>query len=184
MAALGLLLDADAAAQSLAAVGRQEEARRKTIPNPARVYTNADLGRGTLTTAAPRPASADAPGNDAAAPPRAPEPAGEAQDAQMQQGETTGRRDEEYWHSRVTAVREQRARTELLRDALQNRVDSLLTDFTARDDPFQRDALFADRQKALTELANLEAEIERLNQEIADIEQEARRAGVPPGWLR
>ena len=102
----------------------------------------------------------------------------------MQQGETPGRRDEEYWRSRVTAVREQRARTELLRDALQNRVDSLLADFTARSDPFQRDAIFADRQKALAELANLEAEIERLNQEIADIEQEARRAGVSPGWLR
>ena len=180
-AAVSLLVDADVSAQSLAEVARQEEMRRKAIESPARLYTNADLGRGALTTAAPRPASVTTRGNAAAA---ATEPAGEAQDAQTQEGETADRRGEEYWRNRITTVREQRSRTELLRDAVQNRVDSLQADFTARDDPFQRAAVFADRQQALAELANLEAEIERLNQETADIEQEARRAGVPPGWLR
>jgi hypothetical protein len=67
---------------------------------------------------------------------------------------------------------------------LQNRIDSLWADFTARDDPAQRAVVFSDRQEAIDELAAIGAEVERLNEEIAEIEDEARRAGVPPGWLR
>src|SRR5450756_2400479 len=46
------------------------------------------------------------------------------------------------------------------------------------------DAKADDRQKALAELERVKTEIEKLTKQIADIEEEARRAGVPPGWLR
>ena len=59
-----------------------------------------------------------------------------------------------------------------------------VADFIARDDPAQRAVIFSDRQQALADLAGIGTEIERLNEEIAEIEAEARRAGVPPGWLR
>ena len=68
--------------------------------------------------------------------------------------------------------------------ALQNRVDGLWTEFTGRDDPAQRAVIEESRQAALAELENTSAEIEDLTQQIADIEDEARRANVPPGWLR
>ena len=68
--------------------------------------------------------------------------------------------------------------------ALQNRVDGLWRDFTARDDPFQRAEIGQDRIEALQELEHTETDIVRLDQEIRDIQEEARRSGVPPGWLR
>ena len=178
------LLAAEVLAQSLADVSRVEEARRLAIGNPARVYTNADLGgRGLLTTAAPRPRPVTTPTDGASAPSSATEPALDAP-AGTQPEASAGQRDEAYWRNRISVVQEQIARNGILRDALQNRVDSLQADFTARDDPAQRAVVFSNREQALAELAGIGAEVERLNEEIASIEDEARRAGVPPGWLR
>ncbi len=178
------LLAAEVSAQSLADISRVEEARRSAIRNPARVYTNADLGgRGLLTTAAPRPRPVTTPTDGASAPSSATGPAPDAP-AGTQPQASAGQRDEAYWRNRISAVQEQIARSEIFRDAMQNRIDSLQADFTARDDPAQRAVIFSDRQQALDELAGLGAEIERLNEEIASIRDEARRAGVPPGWLR
>ena len=67
---------------------------------------------------------------------------------------------------------------------LQSRIDLLWADFTARDDPAQRSVIAQERQDALEELVETEAEIEQLTQQIADIREEARRADIPPGWLR
>ena len=178
------LLAAEVSAQSLADVSRVEEARRGAIQDPARVYTNADLGdRGLLTTAAPRPRPVTTPTDGASAPSSASEPASDAP-AETQAQASAAQRDEEYWRNRMSTVREQIARNGILRDALQNRIDSLQADFTARDDPAQRAIVFSDREQALAELAGIGTEVERLNEEIASIEDEARRAGVPPGWLR
>ena len=60
----------------------------------------------------------------------------------------------------------------------------LNTDFVNRDDPVQKRAIEADRQKALAELARLNKAVIDGNKAIADLEEAARRAGVPPGWLR
>ena len=67
---------------------------------------------------------------------------------------------------------------------LQTRVNSLATDFVNRDDPAQRGVLASERQKALGELDRLKKQIEATKKAIADLEEEARRANVPPGWLR
>jgi hypothetical protein len=40
------------------------------------------------------------------------------------------------------------------------------------------------RQKALAELDRVKNDIVQQTKAIADIQSEARRAGVPPGWLR
>ena len=69
-------------------------------------------------------------------------------------------------------------------DALQNKINSLTADFTARDDPAQRAVIARDKQKALDELNRLKQAIQDDKKAIADLEEEARRAGVPPGWLR
>jgi cell division protein FtsB len=63
-------------------------------------------------------------------------------------------------------------------------VNRLWADFTARDDPAQRAAIEQDRQAALAELEETDAEADELARAIADLRDEARRAGVPPGWLR
>ena len=69
-------------------------------------------------------------------------------------------------------------------EALQSRINGLTTDFTARDDPAQRAVVANDRQKALAELDRVKNDITQQTKAIADIQEEARRAGVPPGWLR
>ena len=67
---------------------------------------------------------------------------------------------------------------------MQTRVNALTTDFVNRDDPAQRGIIERDRQRALTELDRLKKQIVDDQKAITDIEEEARRAGVPPGWLR
>ena len=69
-------------------------------------------------------------------------------------------------------------------EALQTRINSLGKDFVSRDNPVQRARISEDRAEALSELNRVKQEIERGKTQIADIEEEARKAGVPPGWLR
>ena len=84
----------------------------------------------------------------------------------------------------MAAEREALARSEILADALQSRINALTTDFENRDDPAQRNVIFADRQKALAELDRVRKEIEGHRKAISTIQEEARRAGVPAGWTR
>ena len=53
-----------------------------------------------------------------------------------------------------------------------------------RDDPAQRAQIARDKQKAMDELNRLKAAIQNDKKAITDLEEEARKAGVPPGWLR
>ena len=173
-----LLIAAPAPAQPpLAEVARKEAARRASISEKSRFYTNDDLAGGArLTTAAPRPAPEGG---------RAAETGNPAAPADAVEEETGSEpRDEAYWRERITTARDARQRAELVAAALQNRVDGLLAEFTARDDPAQRARLERQRADALSELQVTRTEIERLGEEIAAIREEARRAGVLPGWLR
>ena len=172
------------AAQSLAEIARREEARRRAVETPSKVYTNADLrGGGNLTTTVPPiRAGTDAepvPGAVAGAS-GAPGEAAAGEDAEPEEPP----QDEEFWRARITAAREALSRNELFLEALQNRVDGLWADFTARDDPYQREEIAALRRDALAEMERVQREIDGQTQAITDIEEEARRAGVPPGWLR
>ena len=45
-------------------------------------------------------------------------------------------------------------------------------------------AISADRQKALAELDRTQKAVAADTKAIAALDEEARRAGVPPGWLR
>ena len=75
-------------------------------------------------------------------------------------------------------------RDQIFADALQTRINALTADFTARDDPAQRAQIGRDRQKALDEQTRLKQAIQNDRKAIADLEEEARKAGVPAGWLR
>lgn len=165
-----------ARAQSLAEIAKKEADRRKaagTAPKaaPKKVYTNDDL----------KPAPPPSPGSiTTPAPPEAKDAAAQ-KDAAKKPEEEKG---EEYWRGRISQAREELRRNEMFRDALQTRINSLTNDFSARDDPYQRAQLADDRQKAVAEMARVTQEIDTLKKQIADIEEEARQAGVPPGWLR
>jgi hypothetical protein len=188
-----------AAGQSLAEVARREQERRKAVRGSSKVYTNRDLGSGAT---APPPA-VSTPGGDAAqtgqaATPAAPGGVGAAA-AGASGGPAAGQgaagaaeaqaspdptKTEQYWRERITSARAALERSELFLEALQSRVNALTTDFVNRDDPAQRAVIANDRQRALAEMERVRREIETLKAEIAAIHEEARKAGVPPGWLR
>lgn len=193
VAAIALLVasSAIASAQTLAEVAKKEEERRKAVKQPAKVITNDDLKpRPTDRLPAPTPAppAESKPAQPAAAPSPAgtsPVAAGGASQAKPGgEASPTEKKDETYWRNRITAARTALQRNTVYVDAMQSRINALTTDFVNRDDPAQRAVIAGDRQKALGELDRLKKEIEAQTKEIAQIEEEARRAGAPPGWLR
>jgi hypothetical protein len=172
--ALGLALHAGAAfAQqpSLVELARKEQERKKAMKAvPSKVYSDKDLPK---SSAAPPVASAVPPAT-ATPIPAEPKPAEEKKDE----------RDETYWRNRITQARESLRRAEAFAEALQSRINALSADVVNRDDPYQRAKIADDRVKAIAELQRVQTEIEHAKKAITDIEEEARQAGVPPGWLR
>lgn len=165
---------APALAQSLADVARLEEARRKEIKQPVKVYTNKDLSEVPLpSTPAPdeakQPLAAEAPSPDS------------SQKAKDAPGE---KKDQAYWSGRMKGLSDQLSRDQTFADALQVQINALTADFASHDDPVQRNKIGSDRQKALTELERLKKAIQSDKKALSDLQEDARRAAVPPGWLR
>jgi hypothetical protein len=162
----------------LAEVARKEAERRKGVTQTTKVITTKDLPESARKPAAgtPSPAAvAETPpqtGDQKTAPPAAAAPA------------DAGQRDEKYWRGRLTQAQEALRRNEVFAEALQTRINALTTDFTNHNDPYQRAKVGEDRVKALAELERVKNDVEQGKKQIADIEEEARKAGVPPGWLR
>jgi hypothetical protein len=181
-------------AQSLAEVAKKEEARRKATKDGAKVYTNKDLG-----------AAADA-GVPAAPAPTTSAAANDAKDAAATKAATDAKQtktadpnsatkgsgsddkkpaaDQASWSKRMAGLRETLQRDQVYAEALQSRINALTTDFVNRDDPAQRGQIGSQRETAMNELNRLKKQIEDDKKAIADAEEEARRSGVPAGWLR
>jgi hypothetical protein len=182
-------------AQTLGDVARKEEERRKAVP-AGKVYTNKDLG------AVPAPSGEASAANDSEKDggARTSSDTGKGSDKPAANSAKTGDkggdkdkkdaaagggvRDQKYWRDRMDTARVALERDTGYADAMQTRINALTTDFTNRDDPSQRSAIERDRQKALSELDRLRKQIEDDKKAISELEEEARRAGVPPGWLR
>jgi hypothetical protein len=180
-----------ASAQSLGDIAKKEEARRKATATSGKVYSN----DGLRPEPTPRSTSAPPPAATPAKPPAStPGAAGSksststASDASAagEKGAPAdeGKRDEAYWRERLKNLQEAQRRSRLFADALQSRINGLTADFTARHDPIQRAAIATDREGALAELDRVKKEIQQQDKALADAQEEARRAGVPAGWLR
>jgi hypothetical protein len=167
-----------AAAQSLADVARKEEARRKTVADPAKVYTNKDL------KPVPAPASPPAAATAQKADEKPASEKSEKDAAKPGEAAKEPVKDQAYWAARLKALKEQLARDETYVEALQSRVNGLLADFVNRDDPAQKNIIERDRLKAIAEMERLKQAIPNDKKAIDNLLEEARRAGVPPGWLR
>jgi hypothetical protein len=161
-------------AQSLGDISRREEERRKEVKQPARAYTNKDLG-------APPQNFADA-ARPAAGTPAAAAPATDDKSKDAAKDGTV--KDQKYWSNRKKELDAKLERDKVLADAMQSRINSLTADFAARSDPAQRAVIERDRQRAVAELTGLEKSIKDDQKALADFDEEARKASVPPGWLR
>ncbi|MEZ5283346.1 MAG: hypothetical protein R2712_00785 [Vicinamibacterales bacterium] len=171
-------------AQSLADVARAEQARRDEMRQPAKVYTN-DTLKPDFSRPSPAPAEPAAGTSTAAdAVPAATSDTGTADAAAAPAAPAAPAHDQQYWAGRITEARSQLERSRAFGAALQNRIDMLWTDFVNRDNPVERSGIEEQRVKALAELERVKKDIEDQTKAISTIEDEARREGVPAGWLR
>ena len=175
---------------TLGEVAKKEADRRKAQPSAGKVYTNKDLPASAQAPATGAPASGQQTGTPvdpvAAATAQKPgdaKPEGEAkaEGETKPEGET---KDEAWWKNRIMSTREELRRNEMFAEALQTRINALSRDYTSRDNPAQRRQIGQERAESLSELSRVKQDVERGKKQIADIEEEARKAGVPPGWLR
>ncbi len=162
-------------------VARKEQERRKALPSATKVYTNKDLPKSAIRPEGVAPAPAAEPST--AIPAEGAAKPGAAQEKKPEAA-TGGVGDEASWKKRMSDAREELRRNEMFAEALQTRINSLGSDMRSRDDPAQRGRIAGDRKDAIAELARVKQAIESGKKGIADIEEEARKAGVPPGWLR
>jgi len=150
-----------AAAQSLAEVARQEEARRRTARPAARTYTNASLPPDSYPAAAAAPA---APTSVAAS---APASTSEVATA-SRSGPAREAPSEPMWRQRAV---EYRARTEAARKQLESLTGA------EHQDPREQAMLEALRQRRQTALS-LAEDAQRL------FEMQADAARIPRAWIQ
>jgi hypothetical protein len=159
------------AAQSLGQVARDAEAKRKSVKS-GKVYTNDSL-RSDSTPAQPAPAATTPPAATPQQPEGTPDPA-----------KTDPAKDEAAWKQRIKAERDALAKANAFADALQSQINGLYAEFTACQSGPQCADVSKRRQKAIADLDSARKEIEQHTKAIADIQEEARKAGVPAGWVR
>jgi hypothetical protein len=177
LAALLLATSALVSSQGLASIAKKEEERRKTVKTAGKTYTNENLKTDITASTPAAPVSAN---GSATAPSEVPSvnlPAGDA-------APSADAKDEAHWRSRMNTARFTLERSRIVADALQSRLNALRTDIINRDDPAQRAQLELERNRAVAELERVKKEIAEQTKAIAEIEEQARKAGVPPGWLR
>lgn len=160
----------------VADAARKARAEQKTAPKPKKVFTNDDIP----ASAPPAPPAA----TDATKPtdgkPQADDPSGKkALDPEDDP------KQEAYWHKRSRTLHTKLSAAEQELDVLQRELSK---------DEVQ---YYPDPQKALQQQYNRsdinekhakvdakKAEVETLKQQVADLEDDVRKAGGDPGWVR
>jgi hypothetical protein len=171
-------------AQSLGEVAkRQEEKKKKATKPPSKVYTEEDLkkaresGSGAVTVLPEN-------GNLEAA------PAASSDDDEVVSGEgrpAGGRkRNEAYWRTRATQLREAAEEADNKVKELEARIAALRNDMSPTNvqDPNRLQSRDRDLREAMDSLDATRRAAGTARKALADLEEEARRAGVPPGWVR
>ena len=181
----------------LGSVAKKEAERRKTAPS-GKVYTNDSLSPAPEPSSAPArsgsdaaPAASSSSDTDKSAKDKsttdksAADTTDKAAPSKQVSADPADRKKEEAeWRERIKNEREALDRAKSYADALQIKINALNTDFVNRDDPVQRAAIAAERDKSLVEMDRLKKEIVEHTKKIATIQQDARQAGAPPGWVR
>lgn len=94
-------------------------------------------------------------------------------------------RTEKDWRERVSGLRTKAAAAEAEVKRLEEETRRLENDFFAWSDGNYRDGVIKPAwDKAKGELRTARENLDGVNQELADLDEEARKSGAPPGWLR
>jgi hypothetical protein len=187
-------------------IARKEAERRKTVQSSGKTYTNDNIKPDPSPSIAP---SSDAPAagsSSSSATDKSADTSAADKSAAGKSGDTSAdgktagdktdkpaqvsadpverKKEEAQWRERIQNERDLLDRSKSFAEALQSRINALNTDFVNRDDPQQRAKIAADRDKALSDLDRTKKEIEEHTKNITKIQEDARRAGAPAGWVR
>lgn len=167
--------------------------RRSSPPKkkPGKVYTNADLQEGSspsppAASTPRRPSSSQAQGG------RTRTDTGETPDSISEEATASESTksieagDEAAWRSQAEQRRAAIRTAERRVQALQAQIDALAADLAPTNvmDPFRLQTIADQKAKAMKDLDAAREDLARARSSLAELEEEARRKGVPPGWLR
>lgn len=158
---------------SLGDVARREALRRELLPKATLTLTN--LGR---------PVDQEPPSSVTLPPPPDAEPPATTDPAKADPEKPDASKGEQWWRERIAKAREAINNGVATEAAIETRINKLQTDAVNLDDPLQRARARTDLEAALAELKATRDLTEQARRELANIQEEARRLNVPPGWIR
>ena len=91
---------------------------------------------------------------------------------------------EQFWQGKHQAVAERISSAQSKIDQIQSDIETLTKAFYEVSDENRKVEINDVRNKKLDELETAKTELTEANQAQDDLEEEARVAGVPPGWVR
>jgi hypothetical protein len=161
------------------------EAKAKRVPAkktpPAKVLTNDDLEKARQGGAAVSMLAADGvePAPVDVGSPTTSDPGGGDVTEKEPRTETNWRREAEASRSRITNAVE-------LVEQIEQRLALLRNDLQPQDpmNPFREQTRQAEIKAETERLEEARARLAAARQHMSDLEEEARKAGAPPGWLR
>ncbi len=93
-------------------------------------------------------------------------------------------KDETWWRARMATVSETLTRDQATAEALQTRINVLQRDVVNVDDPVRQGQLRQELQKTVEELDRARKLVDEDRKAIQAVQDDARRANVPAGWIR
>ncbi len=187
-------------AQSLDELAKKERERQARLKkDAAKVFTNEDLSRfkdapvtipaqlGTPSESAAGAGKEEKPEAEAAGRERPTSPEAKGQEPEKSDEDKVTDlkgRDEAYWRS---TLGEARLRVKSLSDeakVLELRLNDLYNRFYRENSPVTRERIQVEIQKTLYQIDRNKQELAQARRSLEDLEQEARKSGALPGWLR
>jgi chromosome segregation ATPase len=175
-----------AGAQSLGEVAkREEEKKKKSGKPPAKVYTEEDLKKARESGSGAVNVLPEIAGSSSPAASERPS-ASEGGPARGENSADAGPRDEKYWRAEAERRREAVKVAESKVQTLEAQVAGLRSDMSPinTQDPNRLQNQDRRLRQALDDLEAARRDLDAARQSLANLEDEARRAGVPPGWVR
>ncbi|MBI4456590.1 MAG: hypothetical protein HY644_11915 [Acidobacteria bacterium] len=162
--------------QSLGELARKERERREKAGKASRVIRNEDIkniGNGKVTVTSPPPATEEPAAGEVPSMPPAAMPVA-----------APPLQDENYWRS---AFKEARLDLKLAQNrglVLELKVNELRNRFFTESDGSTRTLIEQELNKTLADLQTNQAEITKAEESLKKLEEAARKANVPPAWMR
>jgi hypothetical protein len=171
--------------QSLADLAKKEKERRAKLKADGKIITDIDAAKykgAAVTTGTPAEAVAvPAKEKQDTAVGEAPSEAGKA--SADEPVDFQGR-PESFWRQTMTDARQRVASLENEANVLVLRLADLQNKFYQEADGFKQQQIQREIQKAIYEQDQNKLELARANQQLQDLETEARKSGALPGWIK